>query len=283
MEDLLKRVSALNNEIAKLEKERLVAKTQKDTIEKSLLERISKYKEKYGIDLSGNSVSDVEEAITKELKTVSDKCEKELALKEKVVDAIKSGEVEKARKLLGIKEEKPSQPAEPESRVNTTPVGEVEEESEEGSTEKTTKELSTDDFEDDFDASEVDFTGDEEEDSVDDEVSFEEDPLKVVEEDDTDLGDFSFEGDDYNEDDDEEEEFLFSNSATAVSKGSAEYKQRLSSVEKSVEDVEKEDQANKEAAKSTPKKPSGSFLFDDDDDGESLGFKSLLNGSKFEY
>ena len=302
MEELLKKVSELNKEIAQLDKSRLVAKSKKEMIEKSLFDKIEEYKKEYGVNLKGASMQEVEEAIRAELQKVSAKFEEEYKLKEQIVTAIKNGDIAKARKLMGLEEEVVV------SRVNKTEVDDEDDRFNvsgdvkiaKGSTKES--EMPEQKVNESHEAEKpkaapkapiLEDEPDEEEEEVVSTPKVDK-PIEEVHEDDDDgfeefedFESFDFsgnnEGIDDGSSDEKEAEYLFGTSASSAARGTAEYKQKLMSVEKSVEEVEKATAEKKEATSSAPKMPKGDFsFFDDDDDSDPLNFSGLLGGSNFE-
>ena len=254
MSDLLERAKEVNEKIKDLNIKREKAKAQKDLLRDSLMKNLEIYKKKYGVDLLGGSFEECEDLIKKEYESVNAEYERQVSFAERVVSLIEDGKIEEAQKVLGVAEEKVSE-KKPEEKTRV-PAAKKEE------------------------SKEVRVAAEVRKKSVKAPVS----EKDLVEDSDEGLdlgfgGDFGFEDEKYDEDE-KEDEFLYSNSASSVARGTTDTKQKLNSVEKAVKDVEE----TKKSEKDVPKTPFGSFSFDDDDDSDdTYGFKSLLSGSKFEY
>lgn len=123
----LAQVEQLNERIEKLNTTRTKTETRKEVLMQNLEKLLSSYAEEYGIDLRGKKFSETYKKIQAEAQKVSADIQEEYTLKEKVVSAIESGDIDEANELLGISEE---EDGEQEVQEELTEVGE-EEESEE--------------------------------------------------------------------------------------------------------------------------------------------------------
>ena len=95
-------VKELNSRIEKIESERTSSVAEYNLLVKQLKQGIQEYGKKYGVDLSGKSFDKVCDNIKKEAEKVSSDLEEEVVLKQKVAEAIESGDIKLANKLLGV-------------------------------------------------------------------------------------------------------------------------------------------------------------------------------------
>lgn len=101
-ENLGKKVKELNARIEEIRDQRTRAETRKETLLGQLNGQIKEYEKLYGIKLSGKGYSGVEKAISGEMDRVSKEIQKEYELKVSVVEAIDSGNIDEAFRLLGM-------------------------------------------------------------------------------------------------------------------------------------------------------------------------------------
>lgn len=101
-ENLGKKVKELNARIEEIRDQRTRAETRKETLLGQLNGQIKEYEKLYGIKLSGKGYSGVEKAISGEMDRVSKEIQKEYDLKVSVVEAIDSGNIDEAFRLLGM-------------------------------------------------------------------------------------------------------------------------------------------------------------------------------------
>ncbi len=101
-ENLGKKVKELNARIEEIRDQRTRAETRKETLLGQLKGQIKEYEKLYGIKLSGEGYSGVEKAISGEMDRVSKEIQKEYDLKVSVVEAIDSGNIDEAFRLLGM-------------------------------------------------------------------------------------------------------------------------------------------------------------------------------------
>lgn len=114
----VKQVKELNERIEAIQTQRTKVETKKEMLMARLTSEISKYEEIYGVKLTGKSLKDTISAIKAEQDRVSKSIQEEYKLKEKVITAIESGNIEEANKLLGIVVEEENQIDEVESQVD---------------------------------------------------------------------------------------------------------------------------------------------------------------------
>lgn len=101
-ENLGKKVKELNARIEEIRDQRTRAETRKETLLGQLKGQVKEYEKLYGIKLSGEGYSGVEKAISGEMDRVSKEIQKEYDLKVSVVEAIDSGNIDEAFRLLGM-------------------------------------------------------------------------------------------------------------------------------------------------------------------------------------
>ena len=149
----VKQVKELNERIEAIQTQRTKVETKKEMLMARLTSEISKYEEIYGVKLTGKSLKDTISAIKAEQDRVSKSIQEEYELKEKVITAIESGNIEEANKLLGIVVEEENQIDEVESQVD-----------EEDNYIDEDEDFSDEDISDDLDADvDMDFSVDDEE------------------------------------------------------------------------------------------------------------------------
>lgn len=95
-------IKVLNDKIERIQVQRTKAETKREVLMSRLESEISKYEKEYGVSLKGDTLKDTIKAISVEQKKVSKGIEEEYNLKSKVVSAIESGNIEEANTLLGI-------------------------------------------------------------------------------------------------------------------------------------------------------------------------------------
>ena len=118
-------IKELNKRIEKNNVLRTKTETQIEMLKKDLSSQINEYKRKYGVDLQGKSFKETASNISNEAKATVDAVQEEYELKEKVVNAIESGDIALASKLLGMDVEEPESVEEPEQLEES--IKEVEE------------------------------------------------------------------------------------------------------------------------------------------------------------
>lgn len=114
----VKQVKELNERIEAIQTQRTKVETKKEMLMARLTSEISKYEEIYGVKLTGKSLKDTISAIKVEQDKVSKNIQEEYELKEKVITAIESGNIEEANRLLGIVVEEENQIDEVESQID---------------------------------------------------------------------------------------------------------------------------------------------------------------------
>lgn len=105
MATTLAQVEQLNDRIEKLNTDRTKTETRKEVLMQNLDKLLDSYAKDYGIDLRGQKFSETYKKIQAEAQEVSADIQKEYSLKERVVSAIESGDIDEANELLGIPQE----------------------------------------------------------------------------------------------------------------------------------------------------------------------------------
>ena len=161
-EKLIERVSLLNKKIKKINMERVVIESKRELLVETLNKQVAEYKKKTGVDLAGKSVKEIYSKATTEYNKLYEEINAEYETQRKVVDCIECGDIDEAKRLLGMDVD-----AESEAEEETESVEEVVEELEVG-----------DDFE-----LEVDDSDEEESEDLED---YEEETLEEEDEDEAD-------------------------------------------------------------------------------------------------
>lgn len=113
-----KDVQILNKKIEIIMQQKVKAETQQEMLKKRLSQELTEYSNQFGVSLQGKTFTSTRKLIIEETKKVTSEVEAEFALKEKVVSAIESGDINTAYALLGIevkKEVEPEPEVEPEA------------------------------------------------------------------------------------------------------------------------------------------------------------------------
>ena len=122
----VKQVKVLNEKIEDIQVKRTKAETKREMLMSRLSTEIAKYEETYGVKLSGKSIKDIVKKVSSEFSRVTQDIESEYKLKQKVVEAIETGDIAEANRLLGIEvvveEEEPE--VEETSEEKVAPVSE---------------------------------------------------------------------------------------------------------------------------------------------------------------
>lgn len=100
----VKEVESLNKRIEVLNTERTKREARKGMLKEQLLKEISKYKDKYGVDLGSENLREMQEKIQKEANSIEAQVEAEYALKKKVVECLEDRDYDGAKRLLGIED-----------------------------------------------------------------------------------------------------------------------------------------------------------------------------------
>lgn len=100
----VKEVENLNKRIEVLNTERTKREARKGMLKEQLLKEISKYKDKYGVDLGSENLREMQEKIQKEANSIEAQVEAEYALKKKVVECLEDRDYDGAKKLMGIED-----------------------------------------------------------------------------------------------------------------------------------------------------------------------------------
>lgn len=142
--------------------ERVVIESKRELLVETLNKQVAEYKKKTGVDLAGKSVKEIYSKATTEYNKLYEEINAEYETQRKVVDCIESGDIDEAKRLLGMDVE-----VETEAEEETESVEEAVEELEVG-----------DDFELEVEDSEEDVF---EEEALEEGDSEEEDEDKAVE------------------------------------------------------------------------------------------------------
>ena len=148
--------------------ERVVIESKRELLVETLNKQVAEYKKKTGVDLAGKSVKEIYSKATTEYNKLYEEINAEYETQRKVVDCIESGDIDEAKRLLGMDVE-----AESEAEEETESVEEAVEELEVG-----------DDFElevDDSDEEESEDLEDYEEDSEEEDADGEDEVAEAVE------------------------------------------------------------------------------------------------------
>lgn len=129
--------------------ERVVIESKRELLVETLNKQVAEYKKKTGVDLAGKSVKEIYSKATTEYNKLYEEINAEYETQRKVVDCIESGDIDEAKRLLGMDVD-----AELEAEEETESVEEAVEELEVG---------------DDFNL-EVEDSEEEDEDEADEEV-----------------------------------------------------------------------------------------------------------------
>ena len=146
--------------------ERVVIESKRELLVETLNKQVAEYKKKTGVDLAGKSVKEIYSKATAEYNKLYEEINAEYETQRKVVDCIESGDLDEAKRLLGMDVEEET---------------EAEEETE--SVEEAVKELEVgDDFELDVeDSDESEDLEDYEEETLEEEDSEEDEEVEVAE------------------------------------------------------------------------------------------------------
>ena len=126
-EKLIERVSLLNKKIKKINMERVVIESKRELLVETLNKQVAEYKKKTGVDLAGKSVKEIYSKATTEYNKLYEEINAEYETQKKVVDCIESGDIDEAKRLLGMDVD-----AESETEEETESVEEAVEELEVG-------------------------------------------------------------------------------------------------------------------------------------------------------
>lgn len=96
--------------------ERVVIESKRELLVETLNKQVAEYKKKTGVDLTGKSVKEIYSKATTEYNKLYEEINAEYETQKKVVDCIECGDIDEAKRLLGMDvEEKDSADAETES------------------------------------------------------------------------------------------------------------------------------------------------------------------------
>lgn len=141
--------------------ERVVIESKRELLVETLNKQVAEYKKKTGVDLAGKSVKEIYSKATTEYNKLYEEINAEYETQKKVVDCIESGDIDEAKRLLGMDVEEEAE-AEEETESVEEAVEELEvgddfelevEDSEDSEEEETIEEDEDEAFEDDEDES----------------------------------------------------------------------------------------------------------------------------------
>lgn len=101
-EKLIERVSLLNKKIKKINMERVVIESKRELLVETLNKQVAEYKKKTGVDLAGKSVKEIYSKATTEYNKLYEEINSEYETQRKVVDCIECGDIDEAKRLLGM-------------------------------------------------------------------------------------------------------------------------------------------------------------------------------------
>lgn len=159
-EKLIEKVSLLNKKIKKINMERVVIESKRELLVETLNKQVAEYKKKTGVDLAGKSVKEIYSKATTEYNKLYEEINAEYETQRKVVDCIECGDIDEAKRLLGMDVD-----AESEAEEETESVEEAVEELEVGDD----FELEVEDSEEDESEDLEDYEEDSEEEDADEE------------------------------------------------------------------------------------------------------------------
>lgn len=107
--------------------ERVVIESKRELLVETLNKQVAEYKKKTGVDLAGKSVKEIYSKATTEYNKLYEEINAEYETQKKVVDCIESGDIDEAKRLLGMDVD-----AESETEEETESVEEAVEELEVG-------------------------------------------------------------------------------------------------------------------------------------------------------
>ena len=291
----------LNERIEAINKEKTKAELSKEMLMRQLNEKLAKYKETYGVDLSSENFATLRNAVKRESERVSSDIQKEYELKTRVVNAIEAGNISEANTLLGIVEEPEEVVEEPSAASieisDDIDIGEMDISTDSAATAKP-KGLSFEgNIPDDSDDSDDFGMDDVEEEPVVDKV-VEEKPSKSIKSEVTQAKPSS-------SDEEEDEDWSFYDDDTSDADSDVDISDDMFGDSDEEEDSEEEDSEEEDfgdfsfddddegdsSSDDSSKDDSdgddssddfGDFSFDDDDDDDDFGFGGMLKGTKFE-
>lgn len=101
-EKLIEKVSLLNKKIKKINMERVVIESKRELLVETLNKQVAEYKKKTGVDLAGKSVKEIYSKATTEYNKLYEEINAEYETQRKVVDCIECGDIDEAKRLLGM-------------------------------------------------------------------------------------------------------------------------------------------------------------------------------------
>lgn len=82
--------------------ERVVIESKRELLVETLNKQVAEYKKKTGVDLAGKSVKEIYSKATAEYNKLYEEINAEYETQKKVVDCIESGDIDEAKRLLGM-------------------------------------------------------------------------------------------------------------------------------------------------------------------------------------
>lgn len=107
---LIKEIEELNKKIDRLMVEKTKSDAQSEVWSNRLNDSIKEYNKLYGVDISGNSLGEIKEKLTKESRVVEEVTRKEFEQAQKIVALVEEGDYVGARKLAGEEVEEVQEP-----------------------------------------------------------------------------------------------------------------------------------------------------------------------------
>ena len=99
---MIKEIESLNKEIKRLMTEKTKRDAQKEMLKNNLKQASKEYKEKYGVDLQGDTFEEFREKLLQEKAKVEAKAKEEYELANKLVELINANDIVGAWRILGV-------------------------------------------------------------------------------------------------------------------------------------------------------------------------------------
>ena len=103
--------------------ERVVIESKRELLVETLNKQVAEYKKKTGVDLAGKSVKEIYSKATTEYNKLYEEINAEYETQRKVVDCIESGDIDGAKRLLGMDVEEETEAESVEEAVEELEVG----------------------------------------------------------------------------------------------------------------------------------------------------------------
>lgn len=103
--------------------ERVVIESKRELLVETLNKQVAEYKKKTGVDLAGKSVKEIYSKATAEYNKLYEEINAEYETQRKVVDCIESGDIDEAKRLLGMDVEAEGETESVEEAVEGLEVG----------------------------------------------------------------------------------------------------------------------------------------------------------------